>query len=249
MPFIVTANLLASSPFVIRDDLASAFNQAVAEFGQTGAWLDGAQRIAVANEARYAWDCALCKRRKEALSPYAIDGEHDHLGVLPDRWVEAVHRIATDSGRITEKWYDSVVPNELTEDEFIEVLSVTTLISCCDVFTRGIGITPAELPAASAGTPARQRPTGFKLGPGWAPTVAPEDVGPELEGFYDNGPQFIRRSLTLVPKELQRFWELMNAFYMHNPAVVELEGVDRGISRAQMEFLAARVSALLDCFY
>ena len=30
---------------------------------------------------------------------------------------------------------------------------------------------------------------------------------------------------------------------------VELEGVDRAISRAQMEFIATRTSAYLDCFY
>lgn len=80
-------------------------------------------------------------------------------------------------------------------------------------------------------------------------TVAPEDVGPELGNFYDRGHQYIRRSLTLVPDELNRFWHLMDPLYMANPAVNELEGIERGISRAQIEFVATRVSAYLDCFY
>jgi hypothetical protein len=98
-------------------------------------------------------------------------------------------------------------------------------------------------------TPARKRPGGVKIGPGWAPTVAPEDAGSELGNFYDIGHQFIRRSLTLVPDELNRFWNLMDSLYMANPGVNELEGIDRAISRAQMEFIATRVSKYLDCFY
>jgi len=108
----------------------------------------------------------------------------------------------------------------------------------------------AALPAAAEpGSPARRRPGGAETGPGWAPTVGPENAGPELGDFYDNGPQYIRRALTLVPGELNRFWDLMNELYMPNPAVVELEGCDRAISRAQLEFIATRVSAYLDCFY
>jgi hypothetical protein len=238
------------SPFLIRDDLKSAINKACSEVGQVGAWLSGEQRLAIAGEARHAWGCKLCQRRKEALSPYAIDGEHDHLGVLPEIWVEAVHRIVTDSGRITESWYDSMIVADIVEDEFIELLSLTTMLTCIDTFTRGIGIESIALPTTADSTePTRKRPGGVKIGPGWAPTVAPEDAGPELGNFYDIGHQFIRRSLTLVPDELNRFWNLMDPLYMANPGVNELEGIDRAISRAQMEFVATRVSKYLDCFY
>ena len=44
-------------------------------------------------------------------------------------------------------------------------------------------------------------------------------------------------------------WDLMLPLYIQDPTVVELEGQDRAISRAQIEFLAARTSALHDCFY
>ncbi|MBT7950468.1 MAG: hypothetical protein HN764_02480 [Gammaproteobacteria bacterium] len=243
-------DVLDNSPFLIRDDLKSAINKACSEVGQVGAWLSGEQRLAIANEARHAWECKLCQRRKEALSPYAIDGDHDHLGALPEAWVEAVHRIVTDSGRITESWYDSMIAAGIIEDEFIELLSLSTMLTCIDTFTRGIGIESIALPTAADSTePVRKRPGGVKTGPGWAPTVAPEDAGPELGNFYDIGHQFIRRSLTLVPDELNRFWNLMDPFYMANPGVNELEGIDRAISRAQIEFVATRVSKYLDCFY
>lgn len=246
----MTVDVLNDSPFSIRDDLRSAINTAWSEISEEGAWLSGEQRLAVAREARFAWGCNLCQQRKEALSPYAIKGEHDQLGELPGNWIEAIHRIVTDSGRITESWYHSTIAAGILEDEFIELLSLTTMVTCVDTFVRGIGLKPLTLPdSASTAEPARKRPGGVETGPGWAPTISPEMAGPELGNYYDNGHQYIRRSLTLVPEELRRFWNLMNALYMANPAVVELEGVDRGISRGQIEFVATRVSAYLDCFY
>ncbi len=243
--------MIDTSPLTVRDNLKSALTQAWSEVAQTGAWLSGEQRLAIANEARNAWQCELCKRRKEALSPYTVQGDHEHLGALPDAWVEAVHRIVTDSGRITESWYDSTIAAGIAEDEFIELLSLVTIVTGADTFMRGIGLPPLALSATGEqGIPPRRRPAGAKTGPGWAPTVAPEDAGHELGDFYETGPAaYIRRALTLVPDEANRFWPLLNQLYLGNPLRVELEGVERAISRAQMEFIATRTSAYLDCFY
>jgi len=242
--------VLDASQITVRNDIRSAISLTWSELAQVGAWLTGDQRLAIAKEARHAWGCKLCQRRKEVLSPYNIDGAHDHLGELPNSWIEAVHRIVTDSGRITESWYDSMIALEMLEDEFIELLSLTTIVTCADIFMRGIGLAPIPFPTTTGqGTPRRTRPGGAKTGPGWAMTVGPEDAGPELGNFYDNGHYFIQRSLTLVPDELRRFWRFMDPLYMKNPGVTELEGIDRAISRAQMEFIATRVSRYLDCFY
>ena len=112
----MSSDALAASPYKIREDLTSALEKAVAEVAQTGAWLSAEQRLAIAIEARHAWDCQLCKRRKEALSPYSVEGEHDHLGELPETWVEAVHRIVTGSGRITQSWYESLLAADIIEE-------------------------------------------------------------------------------------------------------------------------------------
>ena len=65
-------------------------------------------------------------------------------------------------------------------------------------------------------------------------TIAPENAGPDFEDFYANESHFyIRRSLTLVPDEVRRFWDLMNPLYMEDPRINEIDGLDRGISRAQ----------------
>jgi hypothetical protein len=232
-----------------RSDLANALANTCTELGSPGAWLDGSQRLAVAAEARNAWACDLCRRRKEALSPYRIEGNHEHISNLPGSWVEVVHRVVTDSGRITRAWYDSVIGEDLGEDEFIEVLSIACITTGIDTFARGIGAGSMMLSPCESSKPHCKRPEGTRLGPGWAQTIAPEDAGPELENFYDLGPFYIRRALTLVPDEANRFWNLMNVLYLPDPGADGLGKVERGITRPQIEFLAARVSSLLGCYY
>ena len=241
---------LDDSRLPIRDDLKVSIETAWTQIPKTGAWLSGQQRLGVVAEARQAWLCGLCQRRKASISSYVTEGAHDSLDHLPPTWVEVIHRIVTDPGRITESWYESVIGADILEDEYIEILSLATIVTCIDTFTDALGMERWSLPeSAESGSPECRRPLGAAVGPGWALTVSPDAAGPELGNFYDHGHQYIRRSLTLVPDELNRFWSLMNSLYMANPAVDELEGVDRAISRAQIEFIATRVSAYLDCFY
>jgi hypothetical protein len=245
----MTSAAFAQTPIPIRADLRAALARSWTRLGEPGAWLDGATRVQVAAEARQAWDCALCRRRKEALSPHAIEGDHDALGRLPESWIEVIHRVVTDSGRITERWYQAMRERGVGEEEFVELVSVAVLATVVDAFALGIGMAAPALPQARAGEPARQRPGNVTPGPGWVSTIPPERAGPEIGEFYARGAQHIKRALTLVPEETHRFWDLMYPLYLPDPTIVELEGAERAISRAQMEFIAARVSALLDCFY
>ncbi len=100
--------LYASSPIAIRDDLAAAHARAWERIGRPGTWWDGAARVAIAAETRHASSCKLCRRRKEALSPAAIEGTHDSLGELSEVVVEVVHQVRNDPGRLSERWYRGV---------------------------------------------------------------------------------------------------------------------------------------------
>ena len=83
-------NPFDSPPVPLRPELAPALATAIAQLGEKGDWLDGERRLAVAREARNAWNCAICRERKDALSPYAVEGDHDHLGELSDDWVDVI---------------------------------------------------------------------------------------------------------------------------------------------------------------
>ena len=234
----------------IRAGLAAALDRGWAQLGETGAWLTGAERVAAVREAREAWDCAVCRERKAALSPYAVDGEHDAATGLPEPWVDVIHRVVTDAGRLTEKWCLEAQSRGIGEDEYVELVTVTTIATVIDVFALATGLPAPDLPMAQSGAPPRRREPTATPGPGWVATVAPENAGADFADFYGNDSGFyIRRSLTLLPGEARKFWSVMNLLYMSDPRVRELDGLDRSIGRAQMEFLASRASMMLDCYY
>ena len=93
----------------VREVVATSHEAAIAAYSQPGTWLDAETRTAILEEVRHAQNCPLCKQQKAALSPYAIDGVHDSVTNFPDNIVEVIHRICTDSGRLTGKWFGKVV--------------------------------------------------------------------------------------------------------------------------------------------
>ena len=86
----------ADAPFTVRADIGAAHRKFWHAPAGSGSWWTGAERVANAEESRRAVDCALCRTRKAALSPYAVAGTHDHGQALPEAAVDAVHRVATD---------------------------------------------------------------------------------------------------------------------------------------------------------
>ena len=66
-----------------------------------GAFWNGAERVQIVAEARAATACMLCERRKAALSPFAVDGEHDSVSDLPPVLIDMIHRMRTDPGAAT----------------------------------------------------------------------------------------------------------------------------------------------------
>ena len=98
-----------------RDDLLDAHARAWKWIAGPGTWLTGAERLAVVREVRQAAQCDLCQARKDALSPLAVDGHHDHFGKLSDPQIEAIHRVATDSGRLSGAWVEGLLADGLSD--------------------------------------------------------------------------------------------------------------------------------------
>src|SRR5262245_46803364 len=95
--------------YFVRRDLADAHVRAWDRLAWPGTWLDAATRIAVSAAAREARTCRLCQRRKQSVSPNSETGEHDDTSALPVGWIDIVHRIAADPGRLTRGWFDRAV--------------------------------------------------------------------------------------------------------------------------------------------
>jgi hypothetical protein len=238
-------------PTAIREDLAAAQTRAWARIARPGTWWDGAARVAIAAEARHAPSCALCRRRRAALSPAAVAGAHDSPGALPESVVEVVHRLRTDPGRLGERWFRNVLSGGLSEEQYVEIVSLVAHVVAIDTMRRGLGLDPLPLPPPEPGLPSRRRPAGAKPGGAWVAWLEPTDPGAAEAGLYpaDRPAANIMKAMSLVPDEVRSFFDLVAHQYLPSAAMRDFTREYRAISHAQIELLAARVSARNRCLY
>jgi hypothetical protein len=248
----------AAAEVAVRPDIVAAHDKAWRRLARPGAWLDGATRVAVAAETRHAAHCALCRRRKDALSPSSVAGRHDSLGQLPDRMVEQVHAIVSDPGRLTRKWFDTVLAAGTPDAEYVEIVGVLVTVVSIDTFCHAIGMPLHPLPQPEAGIPHRRRPkTAQQRGEAWVPMIHPKDLEGELETeeervlarYWGGVLANIRRALSLVPEEAFAWFELVETQYLPGKAMRDFTHEYRAITHAQIELVAGRVSVLNQCFY
>jgi hypothetical protein len=237
----------------VRDDLRDAHRALLEALRQPGAWFTGAQRVAIAAESRHAPACALCRARKQALSPEQPRGEHERTEAgagLSAAVVEVAHRVRTDSGRLSRAWFERTIASGLAEGPYAEVVGIVALLAGIDSFCRALGVPPLPLPAPLPGEPSHHRPAGLRSGIAWLPLLAPEDAsGPEAD-LYDEAPLIpnIARALSSVPDHVRTLQRITRSHYL---PLADLGNPTKGraIDRMQIELVAARVSAINECFY
>ena len=222
--------------------LSTALKQAHERTWETiaspGAFFTARQRIEMVHTAREALDCELCMSRKRALSPYKDNGEHQHATELSTAVVEAVHRIRTDPGRLTQHWAQEIIA-AIGAAEYVELVSVVTSSVIVDTLHNALGLGVPKLPLAKRGTPHQEVNSSAVDAGAWVPILdAPVEMSDTGLPRVPN----IARSLGLVPSALDLFFSTFRPHYA-------LKDIDLSISQGQAEFVAARVSALNECFY
>jgi hypothetical protein len=237
------------APHSVRRDLADAQLRAWDRLASPGTCLDGATRIAVAAAAREARSCGLCRLRKQSVSPASPTGRHDDTSALPAGWVDIIHRIATDPGRLTRGWFDRTVPEHIEDGAYVELVSIVAHVTAIDTFARGIGSDVWPLPTARPGPPTRYRPEAARLHDAWVPTIAWNEHGPREADYFQGLAANIKMALTLVPDEARSFFDLVAHQYLPGPAMRDFSNEYRAITHAQIELVAGRVSALNQCTY
>ncbi len=257
----------AGSSVAVRDDLRASHRAVLDALCRPGAWFTGAERIAIATESRRAPECPLCRARKAQVSrsePAASEdhqegspehprGDHERAAGgrdLPAAVVEVAHRVRTDSGRLTRSWFEHTIAAGLAVEPYVEVVGIASLLAGLDYFCRALGVPPLPLPAPLPGEPSRHRPAGLRSGIAWVPLLAPEDAtGPEAD-LYDAAALVpnIARALSSVPDCVRL---LQRATRSHYVSLADLGNPMKGraIDRMQIELVAARVSAINQCFY
>lgn len=243
-----------AAPVEVRADIIDLHQRIWAWLAQPGLWWTGAERIAIAAELRRARDCSLCAERKAALSPFAIDGAidgvHDTVSDLPAAAIDAVHRIATDPGRLSEKWYREIVAGGVSDAAYVELVVIVACVTAVDTFARALSVSPFALPEAVAGEPSRIRPEGAIAEGAWVPTIPLGGAGVAEADIYNEGfATNSYRSISLAAPQARMFFDVLAVYYVNRDHITDPTYSSRAISRAQMEVVAARISALNQCFF
>lgn len=223
----------SSFPVVVPGHQLAAFRAAWDWLANPGAAWTGAEKVAIAEIARAAAPRSLWDRR-----PTTIDhlpngaGEGDVLSPLA---VDTVERVAVEAGAITREWAGAVI-DELGDSAYAEIVAVVAVVVPIDRACELLGRPVEPLPRAVAGEVTGERPDE---------TV---DIGAYLPSAAGFAGANVARSLSVAPTANMMRLGVVRALYS-GTRFGELRWDDGALNRPQVELIAARTSALNECFY
>lgn len=239
------APFYSSSRFDVREDLAQIHEAQLGDLGSPGTWGTGAQRLAVAIETRQAGiEAGVMEAPPEGLPSPDV--------ALPETVRTFIRTLAVTPKDVDEATCDAARSGGLTDEEYVEIVGIVSRMVNFDTFARGIGAALQPLPPARDGQPSRERPQSAVLEHAIVPTVPnPPAGGRDAEVLYGGQWRpYIMRALSLVPGELLDHLELEEAQYMPMDKVMVPDHQEHeGVTRAQAEVVAGRVSAINECFF
>ena len=194
----------------------------------------------------------LLRSAQGGLVALPLSRQHDHSGTLPKRAVDAVHRVITDQGRITQAWIDDNVEQGLSEEQYVELLGVAVTVFSIDEFNRALGLPPEPLPQPRAGEPDHYRPALATGGTGFVSMLPASGKFSDREkGLWPkNRSANVLRALSLVPDAVREWARVASAQYLPPKQLIQFKAdVGRSINRMQIEIIAGRVSSINECFY
>lgn len=239
------APFYSSSRFDVREDLAQIHKAQLDDLGSPGTWGTGAQRLAVASEARQAGIEA-------GVMEAPAGGVPAPDVVLPETVRAFIRKLAVSPKDVDQAACDAARSGGLSDEEYVEIVGIVSRMVNFDIFARGIGASLQPLPAARGGQPSRERPQSAVLEHAIVPTVPnPPAGGHDAEVLYrGKWRPYIMRALSLVPGELRDHLELEEIQYMPMAQVMVPDHQQHtGVTRAQAEVVAGRVSAINECFF
>ncbi len=218
-------------PVPVRDDLTAALRASWADIGRPGGWWTAEERLAIASLAR-------AERLQRREPPWGRDRSQPEVAVLPARAVEAARRIAADPAQLDREWAEGVIA-EIGNEHYVELASVVVTTVAADAFCEAMGMDREPLLAPQPGEPSRERPDGIGDIGAWVPV--------QVVNWQRAN---VARAMSLSPGGARTFWRMVGAMYTGSADDFDrLIWDHRPLGRLEVELLAARVSALNECFY
>ena len=226
---------IAMAPFdslktIVADEVIQSFEIVWQNLGKPGGWWTGQQRIEIAEEVRTSNQPSLVERVSD-LSQYS-HGEGEGIST----YVRAVVRkIAYESSSIDKGTYEEIV-KVLGEDRYAELAAIVSQVVPIFVLSDLLDFPKEELPIAEDGDPTKERPDDLVKTVGFLPTFSPK------------GLPHVAVSLSLAQADNARRMLLVRSMYSGTNFDEMIWG-HRCLSRQQIELVAARTSAINECFY
>ena len=234
----------------VRPGFAEAHQRFWDRLAAPGTWWTGNERVDIAREARAARHCPYCRERKVALSPHAVEGTHASVTDLPLSAIEVVHAVMLDASRLTRKWYEGQLAAGLSDGQYVEIIGTVVALVSIDQFCRGVGIQEHPLPSPVPGEPSGYRPRRAGPDEAWVPMVPANNSGtPEADLWPADQTGNVIRAMSLVPDEVRTLCDLGAVHYLPNDRVSDPTASQGGLTRPQIELIAAKVSVINECFY
>ncbi|MEM7140891.1 MAG: hypothetical protein AAF548_07630 [Actinomycetota bacterium] len=202
------------------------------DLGRPGSWWTGVQRLAVAQVVRTAAPRPLWDRAPDLAG---ASREVEGSAVLSPFVELLVERLAVEPSSLSRDEVQAIA-GELGDAAYAELASIVCQVVAVDHFAAALGETLAPFPEAVDGPPTRVRPEGMA------------DVGGHIEMTAEHLGPNVARSLSLADADHFRWMMAVAAMYASHD-FLDLVWDDRALSRPQVELLAARTSALNECFY
>jgi len=236
-------SLYGDSPYRVAERIERVHAAQIEALGEPGTWFTGAQRLALAEQAR----AARCEAGlAESLASDTAFGD----GVaLPEAAIRVAREVAARPQPLTRAFFEQAQAEGLSDAEYVEVVALVSRVVDYDVFARGLGIPLRPLPEPGDGEPSRERPPQAADQGAWVPTVP---GGPDCVYIYGNArPQAgIISAASLVPDEARAQIALEEAQYLPLNRFMEWDYQHHeGLTRPQVEVIAGRVSDFHECFY
>lgn len=234
--------LYDASDYRVRPELVSAHASVWCRLASPGASWTGAQRLEIARVAR------------GAANGVADDATSDHevSQRLPANLIAMIEIIAADPKSLGRAHFQRLVPAVLSEAAYVEMVAVVAQIVNLDVFTRGIDTEPAAIPIANDGERTLDYPSSAVDEGAWVSTV-PSGIrgGEDAQRIYPAGFMAnILRATSLAMNDARSIIDVMMAQYNVPEKAQDLSYViTPSLDKMQTELVAARVSALNECFY
>ncbi len=238
--------LYSDCAYPIDAELEDLHADELASFAAAGTWWSARERLAIAAEARTA-------RVADGVQASIGDEHRAAEADLPEAVRDLAQRAALGGMSINRRYFDDTLKAGVSDAAYVEVVGVVARVAHLDVFARGVGVDPRAIPEADeSSVPTRARPTEAVDEGYFAHSVPDGEAGGETGKriYRDGGGANILRSLSLVPDEAYRLNKLISQEYMTSENMGHMTySSQAALSRAQLELVAAKVSALNQCFY